>query len=90
MIKLLRHYLSRCNCIRLFWTDFFLGGFRWWRRRRGGHWECWFEDPAADSLWHRLEVCSQISGWRPTFHCARDRPCEDYHESLLEKIARQV
>lgn len=65
--------------------DWLLSDFRWWRRRRGGHWEHWFIGvftPTMGEQWFHPVQCSRRKsdgrvprepglGWMVT-------RCEDY------------
>ncbi len=52
--------------------------FRWYRRRRGGHWERWWVDMVYSDIWHPVPECSLITGERPTSLCRGTPACEDY------------
>jgi len=52
---------------------------RWWRRLRGGHWERWYVDhPVCGDVWHRVSVCSYVTGRRPNGLCMGTATCEDH------------
>lgn len=62
--------------------DFYLGGFRWWRRRRGGHWELWLMDPPVmDDIWMHPVQCSLNTRGQLARHPGlgfMPSRCEDY------------
>ena len=39
-------------CLLVFST---LPNFKWYRRWRGGRWECWYVDPCKSMIWHYID-----------------------------------
>jgi len=54
-----------------------LGGWAWYRRWRGGHWEAWLYEQGGGPFWYRLARCSQLPGGsRPDGWCRGTPRCE--------------
>jgi hypothetical protein len=48
------------------WYDYLLGRFRWWRRRRGGHWEYWHKETGRGEEWLKTGYCRRnATGGKP-------------------------
>jgi hypothetical protein len=46
--------------------DIFFARYRWYRRKRGGHWELWRNSVTCSLAWVRMPLgCSFVSGDRP-------------------------
>lgn len=63
--------------------DVLFARWRWYRRRRGGHWEHWFRDNARMAIWVRMPWCTEEDPGYLAFRVAnpdvRGHPtCEDY------------
>lgn len=52
--------------------------FSCYRKMKGGHWELWYVDVVHAQVWYRTEVCSNITGHRPTGICRGTPKCEDH------------
>ena len=39
--------------------------FKWYRRWRGGRWECWYVDPCKSMIWHEIKKGEQGYPNRP-------------------------
>lgn len=59
------------------WLDAFLSGFRWYRRWRGGHFECWWVEPCHGFVWLREPRCNEAAGTRPPA-CFGTPTCEEW------------
>lgn len=64
--------------------DALFAGWRWYRRRRGGHWEHWFRESAHMAIWVRMPWCTEEQdtdylAFRVANPDVRGHPtCEDY------------
>jgi len=68
--------------------DGLFGGWAWWRKRRGGHWEYWLvasPDGTNSYHWFRLDSCSKAwDGDLPCFGCVGEPTCENWTEGWIK------
>jgi hypothetical protein len=63
--------------------DWLLSNYRWFRKRRGGHWECWTLNIPVGTVWEQRE-----HGTRPP--CGMGTPiCEDWNGTTTMTIMRK-
>jgi hypothetical protein len=60
------------------WPHVFLGGFRWFRKLQGGHWERWYNDVTHGASWYQVARCHQDTGVPPSGMCRGTPVCESW------------
>lgn len=52
--------------------------FLWYRKWKGGKWECWDCDMIYSMVWYQVEEFTEIGGKRPSAICRGTPICEDW------------